>query len=41
MNIKPIWYEVVDNNHSMLVDLLLLAIDVANKNLVWGILDDH
>ncbi|SPZ45280.1 Uncharacterised protein [Plesiomonas shigelloides] len=36
MNIKPIWYEVVDNNHSMLINLLLLAIDVANKKFSLG-----
>jgi hypothetical protein len=33
MNIKPIWYETPENDHSMLEKLLLLAIDVSNKKI--------
>lgn len=33
MNITPIWYEAPEHDHSMLENLLLLAIDVANKKI--------
>ncbi|EAS44211.1 hypothetical protein C9J48_13870 [Photobacterium profundum] len=36
INIKPIWYEVVEQDHSMLEKILLLSIDVANKKFSLG-----
>ncbi len=36
MNIRPIWYESKDKDHSMLEKLLLLAIDVAEKKFSLG-----
>jgi len=33
MNIKPIWYETPEHDHSMLEKILLLAIDVSNKKI--------
>ncbi|CAH6883407.1 SIR2_2 domain-containing protein [Vibrio chagasii] len=36
MQIKPVWYPVEGHDHSMLIKLLKLAIDVANKKLSLG-----
>ena len=36
MNIKPVWYEVKESDHSMLEKLLLLAIDVADNKFSLG-----